>query len=282
VRARRPRRAALAVALALASAPAAAHADPTGSASAAQGAVSASASWQGAALGATDPRLTIVRGGVTLFDGSPVAASESCREGPCSYAASGPRDSPLQVVDLDGDGEPEVLLDAYTDGAHCCAVTEVLRYVPGGYVAQELSWGNAGYRLRDLDAGPDGRPELVTVDDSFAYEFTAFAFSRFPVRVLSWRAGTVTAVTARYPALVRADLATQRRAIRSLRRQRFDLRGAVAAYVADLYLLGRPHQARRELDRALHRGDLRGDPIWKTGRAFTRALLRFLHRHGYR
>lgn len=284
MRAPRPRRSLFALGLGLLAAtvlPAAATAAEAGTATASAGIVSATATWKAAEIGVSEPRLTIVRGGVTLFDGSPMAQSESCATGTfCRIASSGRRASALQVRDLDGDGEPEVLLDAFTGGAHCCAVTEVFRFSGSGYVGQELTWGDFGYGIRDLDG--DGRPEFVAVDPVFAYEFTAFAFSRFPVLILDWSAGTVTPVTKRFPARVRLDAAAQRSTIRSLRRQRFDLRGVIAAYVADLYLLGQPHAAIRYLDAALHRGDLAGDPIWKRGRQYRTALLAFLRQHGYR
>ncbi len=82
-------------------------------------------------FGVKDPRLVVARGGATLFDASPIADGRTSLES----AASSPRASahaPLQVVDLDGDGEPEVLVDAYTGGAHCCALTEILRFTGDG------------------------------------------------------------------------------------------------------------------------------------------------------
>jgi hypothetical protein len=256
--------AALVAALAL---PVAADANPAGSATAAGGDVQATLTWKAAKYGVADPHLTVARAGAPAFDASPVAASKSCREG-CFFAASGKRDSPLQVVDLDGDGEPEVLVDAFTGGAHCCAVTEILRFTGTGYEVAEREWGDPGYDVEDLDG--DGRPEFVTADDAFAYAFTAYAFSFLPPKVLQWHAGTFTNATRRFPALVTADLSRLRKAMRSLRRHHYPTTGATAAYVADLYLLGRAKDARAHLSGA------------SGGRPFKRSVLRFLHEHGYR
>ena len=69
------------------------------------------------------------RAGAPAYDGSSIAAGSPCAEpGRLHLRRSGKRDTPLQVVDLDADGEPEVLVDAYTGGAHCCALTEILRF----------------------------------------------------------------------------------------------------------------------------------------------------------
>jgi hypothetical protein len=93
------------------------------------------------------------------------------------------------------------------------------------------------------------------------------------------RKSGLVAVTRRFRALVRADLRRIQRRIRSLRRQRIDLRGAIAAEIAEQYLLGRARTARRTLDAHLRRGDVRPR---SAGRSFRRSLLRFLERAGYR
>jgi hypothetical protein len=265
--------------------PSAARADEAGSVTATGGPVRATLSWQAAELGVADPRLVIEREGVQAFAASPFRAGSACAEGGCSLLASGRRDSPLQVSDLDADGEPEVLVDAYTGGAHCCATTEVFRRdAAGAYAAVGLRWGNAGYEVRDLDA--DGRPELVTADDAFAAAFTAYAASYSPVRIVRFdatRRSRLVAVTRRFAAPVRSDLARIRRLIRSQRRRaNADLRGLIAAEIADLYLLGRPRTAVRTLDAHVRRGEADGGGPAARGRAFRRDLLRFLRRHGYR
>jgi hypothetical protein len=265
--------------------PGAARADEAGSVTAAGGPVRATLSWQAAELGVADPRLVVERDGVQAFAASPFRAGSACAEGGCSLAASGRRDSPLQVLDLDADGDPEVLVDAFTGGAHCCATTEVLRRdAAGAYASAELRWGNAGYDVRDLDA--DGWPELVTADDTFAARFTAYAASYSPVRIVRFdarRSTRLVAVTRRFANSVRSDLARVRRLIRSQRRRDdADLRGLIAAEIADLYLLGRSRTAVRTLDAHVRRGVVDAPRSASLGRAFRRDLLGFLRRRGYR
>jgi hypothetical protein len=282
-RRRRSLAGALAVAVAaLAALPGAASADDAGSLTASGGAVQATLTWGKAKFGVADPRLVIVRAGATLFDASPVAGSDSCSEGFCRFLPSGKRQSALQVVDLNGDGEPEVLVDAYSGGAHCCAITEIVAFNGTGYAATEEQWGNVGYDLNDLDG--DGRPELASFDDAFAGEFTSYAATFFPPLVLDYDPATPGAmrdVTRRFPAVVRKNQSQALRALRKARRGHYETLGAVAGYVADLYLLGRAKDVRPYLRRARRRGDLR-DFSGPAPRSFDRKLLAFVHKQGYR
>lgn len=273
---------ALVAALVLAVGPASASAADAGSATASSGAVSATMTWERAEFGHANPHLVVTRAGATVFDGSPILNSKSCREGGCSYAASGERPGPLQVVDLDAEGSPEVLVDAFTGGAHCCAVTEIIQFTPTGYTGREAFWGDPGYELRDLDG--DMRPEFITYDDAFAAAFTSYAASVFPRLVLDYDAAAKTGfrdVTRRFPALARSNMRRALKALRAARKGRYETLGAVSAYVADLYLLGRGREVRPYLKRARARGDLR-DIDGRASRSFERKLLAFLHKRGYR
>ena len=284
MRARRRRSALLAgAALALALlAPGVASATDGGTATASAGAVQATLTWAAAEFGNQDPHLVVTRAAAPAFDGSPIPAGSPCTEQGCIYAASGKRDAPLQVVDLDADGEPEVLVDIYTGGAHCCALTEILRFDATTYAPVESSWGNIGYELKDLDG--DGRPEFVTADDAFSYAFASFAGSFHPPLVLDYDVtakGSFRDVTRRFPALARKNAKDALHTLARARRDHYETLGPVAAYVADLYLLGRGREVRPYLARARKRGDLR-NASGRAPRSFDRKLLAFLHKQGYR
>jgi len=262
----RPRPSLLLAALALACAAPSAAADSAGSAGAGTGTTAAEVTWKAARIGVSGVHLKVTRDGATTFDADPFAGGD-CGDGGCSLAPLG--GNPLRVVDLDGDGSPEVLLDSFTGGAHCCQLTQILRAGPAGAdVRQERNWADPGYRLKDLDQ--DGRPEFVTADAAFGYEFAAFAFSLSPVKILDWRAGTFRNRTRAFPARVRTDLASLRRSLGDLKRRHLPTKGAIAAITADLYSLGRGKDARAYLA---------GAP---GGRAFHASVLKFLHRYGYR
>lgn len=109
------------------------------------------------------------------------------------------------VRDLEADREPEVVLDVYTGGAYCCTESLVYRSLPSArtYRRSVHDWGNVGYRIVDLDR--NGRPERRSADDRFAYAFTPFVASMFPLRVVRFDHGRTADVTRRFPALVAAD-----------------------------------------------------------------------------
>src|SRR5207244_3839241 len=66
------------------------------------------------------------------------------------YPAGYGQSRSVAVRDLDGDAEPEVVLDLYSGGAHCCYSTDIYRYNGSGYSLGEHAWGDVGYRLADL------------------------------------------------------------------------------------------------------------------------------------
>jgi hypothetical protein len=232
-----------------------ASADDAGSITHGSGDVSATLEWDRADFGIANPRLFVVRAGVR-YD---VSIADVCEVG-CivvpDAADTKPADSMVKVADLDLDGEPEVLVDTFSGGAHCCLTTRVLTWDGTGYQPKDIAWRDVSYTLRDADG--DGRPELVGADPRFAAVFTAFAASAFPPRVLQVRKGATVDVTRRFPKLVRADAKLRLRDLRKARRGA-DVRGVLAAYVADQYLLGRGSVGTAEVDRQRRTGRVSKD-----------------------
>ena len=224
-----------------------------------------------------DVLVRIYRGGRLAYEGPP-RACRSCERRPAS-------EQPLRVRDLDGDREPEVLLDLYSGGAHCCTYTLLYRYDSKrkAYRPLSRSWGNVSYSLRDLDR--DGRQELVSADDRFAYAFTAYAYSVDPIQVWSYRAGRLADVTRSFPATVRRDAERLWRSYLKAREEPgADLRGLLAAYLADNVLLGEGARAWERLQEALRRGELAppgGAGVGPAGKAYLKALRAFLVKTGY-
>jgi hypothetical protein len=232
------------------------------------GATEATVTWRPAGhFAANDVRLVIERSGETALQ---------ARLG---------RDVPqaIRVRDLDPNGEPEVVVDLYTGGAHCCFYSRIYRYTGAGYAALRHVWGNLGYQLRDLDH--DGAPELLSSDDRFAYVFTAYAGSAFPIQVWDYRAGRLIDVSRRHPALVRRDAGLHWKDYLRQRTSSYrDPRGILAAWMADQYLLGRQAHGWAVLTKLNRRRELRGigdGHVWATGKAYLAKLRTFLERHGY-
>jgi hypothetical protein len=186
----------------------------------------------------------------------------------------------ISLRDLDGDGEPEILLDFWFGGPHCCYWTRIYRWDPssGIYTNTAHFWGNVSYDLKDVNRA--GRLELVTADNRFAYAFTSFAGSGFPLQVWDYRAGGLVNTTRSYPALIARDAAQQWAWYANARRHSWETRGLLAAWAADESLLGHGSTAFAWLKR--HRFVLWTATDVASSRSYLKQLRAFLRRTGYR
>ena len=219
--------------------------------------------------------LTITRAGRPVLD-RPVRAV-LCGSGCWPELIKG--NPVLAVIDLEGGAGPDVVLNLYSGGAHCCSITQVYRYDPGTrtYAVVQHDFGDPGARIETLGGGP----VFLSADDRFAYAFAAYAFSGLPVQIWRFAGGRFVDVTRRYPALIASDAARQWQAYLANRRQGFGL-GAIAAWAADEYLLGMGAHARATLGAQAAAGELRSsDGFTPHGSTFVHHLERFLTAKGY-
>jgi streptogramin lyase len=227
----------------------------------------------------TDPRVRINRRGKAVY-------AESVPPIDRSYGVFGDTSS-FAVRDLDGDGEPEVRLELNSNGAHCCTWSRIYRYSRGTYRPVVHYWRDdaASPGIRDLDG--DGRPEFRSVDDRFAYAFASYAGSWMPIQIWSYRHGRFRDVTRRFPAQVRRDAARVWRFYVRHRRMRGEtVRGALPAWAADEYLLGRGSLVWPTLEREARAGYLdypKGGGFFgpRKAQGYLRQLRAFLRRTGY-
>ena len=174
--------------------------------------------------------------------------------------------------DLDANREPEVLLDLYTGGAHCCTYSLIYRYdaAKKQYSYIRHDWGNVGYRLEDFDK--DTIPEFNSRDDRFAYAFGSYAGSGFPLQIWQYRQGEMLQVTRQYPKLIYSNAYFWWQLFVKNAQDTVEYgRGPLAAYLADKYLLGqgqdgwkRVQQVYRGSDRQQYFTELRSF-LQKTG-----------------
>jgi hypothetical protein len=245
---------------------------------ASSGQVSAEFSYHEAGGTYRDVRLRLVRAGRTLVD------ADLTRAG-CGNCAGWRPTGQLVLRTLDADAEPELLLGFYSGGAHCCSYSLVYRYraETDSYERTSLPWGNAGFRLSDLDRA--GAPEFVSSDDRFAARFTAYAASDSPIRIWRYDRGRLVDVTRRFPGRVEADARMHWRLYLKVRGSKLrEVRGILAPWLADQALLGRAAQGWRVLERAYRRGELgRGRTLdgYPAGRRYLSVLRSFLRRAGY-
>jgi hypothetical protein len=220
-----------------------------------------------------DVRLTIRRGATTVLDGDVLDA-----EGRPTFEVPWA----LRIRDLDGDGQLEVLLDLFSGGAHCCFSTLVHQWdaVTATYAAVRHAWGNPYPRLRDVDR--NGMFEFISADDRFAYAFACYACGALPIQVWHYELGRFVDVTREFPDVVRKDAAALWKSYRAARGSTFpEVRGILAAWLADQALLGRASAGWRKLEQLERRGVLAGDAPWPSGKRYLTELRRFLAQTGY-
>lgn len=229
--------------------------------------VKATVSWsKGVGPLGDDPRVTITRDGIREVDHRRLRRL-------CELCTSVVRPrTALHVRDLDSDGEPEVVVDLFSGGAHCCWSTIVFVPKDGTYKARLAQWGNAGYVLEDLDE--NGAPEFATTNDAFSSAFTSYAASYRPPQYFSLIGQKLVDRTRDFPMLVSADIMAIDALLDQYRGEEgAELEGLIASRMADLALLGRETEIRPYLDMARRRGDTKAN--------FKNALLKFLRESGY-
>jgi hypothetical protein len=227
--------------------------------------------------------LTVDRAGVSIHD-EPIDIP-NCEEpacGPLSVAFTFRKRKSLHVRDLDGDGEPEVVVGVRTSTGHCCTVAQVLRWDGAAYRPVSHSFAIPGFELVDLDH--DGRAEFRSADGRFAYAFTSFAGSWMPPQVWTFDSSGFRDVTRSYPRLARADARRTMRVYQHSLHDRYpgqSASGALAAWVADQRLVGHALHARNFLEREQRAGRLDALEDYSSSTAYLHDLQRKLHRWGY-
>ena len=160
----------------------------------------------------------------------------------------------MEVRKLDKTGDPKVLVDNFSGGAHCCTTSWIYGYDANAkrYVFTQHPWGNAGYSLQDLDR--DGIPEFRTRDDRFAYAFASYAGSLYPPQVWSYQQGRMVNVTRQYPQLIKAEAFQlwqyYLEAKLEPNTEAEVERSSLAAYLAAKYLLGEATDGWQRVKRA--------------------------------
>ena len=247
------------------------------------GSVTATVSWKHNFARTKNFKLTIDRAGVRVFDAK--VEANICKPRKVKYPCVWPAgQEPLDLLDLDEDGEPEAVVGAFTGGAHCCVIAIVYRWNGSAYERAEHNFLDAGYSLEDLDQ--NGRSEFVSRDARFAYLYGSFAESVFPIQIYGFNNAFID-VTTGFPEEVGEDASGLRHEYkrRAKTRRKLGVRTALAAYIADLYSLDNDEKAKGVLNKALHRGLLDRQTRFDTGpfgKRFIRHLNRTLDSFGYR
>ena len=112
----------------------------------------------------------------------------------------------LTGQDITGDGNPDLIFETFSGGAHCCFSTFIYDLGPTLTKLLESQPSNCGGNFQDLDG--DGVYEFLTCDDLFAYKYCPYAWSPLVQAVLKYQPGSgYLAAGSRYPGLYAEDIA---------------------------------------------------------------------------
>lgn len=166
----------------------------------------------------------------------------------------------LTVSEVTGDGVPDVIVDIFTGGAHCCSVSTIVRSTPKSWGRPLVhNWADHAYKLQD--AGGSATPEFITDDARFTGAYSSYAASAAPIRIFSLEGGTLTAVTTQFPDWIRKDITTWQTGWQDATKLDDPEavheagRSAAAAWIADLVLLQDYDGAKAVYAAAQSRGD---------------------------
>ncbi len=179
----------------------------------------------------------------------------------------------LLIIDLDKSGEPEIIVDFRTGGAHCCEISLIGRFQNNQYIFLKHYWGNGGaYYV--LDYNQNNNLTFYSRDDRFAYQFAAYAGSCYPPQIWQYQQGQLIDVTREYPKSIQENadrfwnIAQNDKANLALEK----IKAPLAAYLADQYLLGQGALGWQKV-RSIYTFDDRDD--------FFNNLQQFLTKTGY-
>lgn len=186
-------------------------------------------------------RIRITRDGKVAYDGAPP-------DGFTQASLDALPGQPLLVVrELDDEGEPEVVLSTFTGGAHCCFGAVIYGYdrQAGAYREVARDFSDTGYQLKQT--GDISYPQFFSGDARFAYVFTNYAASAFPLQIWRYSSGDLIEVTRCYPSLIAAQAARNWTAAAENQKTGDPVTGVLAAYAADEYMLGAGQQAIKKI-----------------------------------
>jgi hypothetical protein len=246
------------------------------------GDVSATFSFAGTFLNFTHQRLKIVRAGKVLYNQPVTSPATECGT-QCGPGAFGSHASSVTVMDIESDGQPDVILSLFSGGANCCFIDQVFSLNAGKttYVKTDHDFLYEGAAIKRLAA--NGPPEFLSANGAFIGEFTDNADSGAPIQIWSFSAHRFRDVTrARYPNLIKADAARWLKLFKHPQVKNNTV-GLIAAWAADEELLGQDKLVQSTLAFEAAKGDLRAPPgaMLKSGKPFIKALNRFLIKNGY-
>ncbi|NET27569.1 S-layer homology domain-containing protein [Okeania sp. SIO1I7] len=205
--------------------------------------------------------LKIIRGGeIILNEPIPVKSLAGDSESETEMEVLAGRFVKVQLLDLDGNGESEVLVDLVTinnsdvvfdSGTY--SLIYLYEATRNKYSMLRHFWGNVNYRLTDLDQ--DNIPEFKSVDSRFANVFSNINNARFPIRIWQYRQGEMLDVTRQYPVQINTSASELWLEFYQRSSQNQNVKGVLAAYLANKYLLGQKEDGWKLIEKVYQNSD---------------------------
>lgn len=147
----------------------------------------------------------------------------------------------IDLQDLDSDGTPEVIVETYSGGAHCCTNFTIHSWQDNQFETVEtglLDGGGGSFK----DLNNDGLTEFVSSDNAFFYAFGSYAGSFPPSQIWTFQDGKLVNTTRQFPQELRSTAWNMYQAILEMEKDDYSSNGILASYVAQKILLGEYQQ----------------------------------------
>ena len=116
----------------------------------------------------------------------------------------GHEDPSVRACDIDGEGHPELVVQTYSGGAHCCFEYYILRLGDAVEEVIHIRGGNA--MINFIDLNEDGVLEIETRDDTFAYWHNSYADSPKAPILLEYEGGEYVLANRKYSEFLLKDM----------------------------------------------------------------------------
>ena len=171
-------------------------------------------------------------------------------------------------ADINGDGFPDVIIETYSGGAHCCFSTQVYSLGEKPILILKKPESNISGEFEDLD--DDGIYEYITADDIFAYEYCPFVSSPIVKVIMAYdeQAGRYLPASPNFPNEYIKEIEENTQSADRVARANINENGewddttkcSVLPLVLDYIYLGDLEKAHSELERVYEYDDL--DSFW--------------------
>lgn len=149
----------------------------------------------------------------------------------------------LKVQDLDGDKEPEILLDLINpEKVDCCLASLIYKFdsATNKYNLTQHFWSNVNYELVDLDS--DNIVEFFSKDGKFTTIFNSKIPLSVPLQIWQYRQGKLNDVTSKHPIQLYTHAAQLWLEIVKGIKENQEVKGLIAAFLAEKYLLNQEQE----------------------------------------